>query len=76
MRGEVEGESKVELRKLKTTHPHFLISSKGGIIAKCNDADVGMSLFLRGEKSPSATSFIHFNWLISVCQKPRQFQTK
>lgn len=50
MRGEVEGESKVELRKLKTTHPHFLISSKGGIIAKCNDADVGMSLFLRGEK--------------------------
>lgn len=33
MRGEVGGESKVELRKLKTTHPHFLISFKGGITA-------------------------------------------
>lgn len=58
MRGVVGGESKTELRKSKTTHAHFLISFKGRIIAKCNDAEVGMSFFLGGKIiSPSTTSF-------------------
>ena len=42
------GESKIELRKSKPKHRYFLISFKGGITAKYNDAEVGMSLFFSG----------------------------
>lgn len=49
MRVEEEGKSKVEVRKLKTTHPQALISFKGEVVAKFNDAEVGRSLFLRGK---------------------------
>lgn len=80
IRSEVGGESKVELRKLKTTHPHFLISFKGGVIGELLPRVMMWRLeclYSLGEKNPfSATSFHPFNWLIFVCQKPRQFQTK
>lgn len=52
MRGTVGGESKVELRKQKTTCPYFFINFKGGFIAKGNDVDS-----LGGKVPPSATSF-------------------
>lgn len=52
MRGTVGGESKVELRKQKTTCPYFFINFKCGFIAKGSDVDS-----LGGKVPPSATSF-------------------
>lgn len=61
MRGEVGEESKVELRKLKTTHPYFLISFKGELLPSAMMQKLEYLYSLVGEiVSPSTTSFHPF----------------
>lgn len=54
-------ESKVELRKLKTTHPYFLISFKGELLPSVMMQKLEYLYSSAGEiVSPSTTSFHPF----------------